>query len=296
MICDGYVTAIAGMFAIILLVQVIMVQILQNSSPSSPTRWTQSKSLEPPNESEQSSATLSELPTRAVELYGKKPGIDPDFDLIVDPQLANNEYPASTLEAQRAAEHTSLAARFATPEVWDNYRDKVSSGPSKWTLARAINTGVLYPESFVGCHAGDMESYTDFKDFFYPVIEAYHEGFKIDQASAHSLFNGMTAMERMDAEKITAVLSASAQEKVVSTRIRVARNLAMFPLNPGGSKESREEIATMMAKVYASIATDDLKGNFYLHTKMSDGQRQALNDGQQMYRGKDRMQSASGYH
>lgn len=106
-----------------------------------------------------------------IELYGKKPGIDPDYDLIMDEQLARNEYPEEKIKAALAAPHTALAAKFATPEVWAKYKNKKSSGPAKWTLARAINTGIMYPSSFVGCHAGDRESYDDFADFFYPVIE-----------------------------------------------------------------------------------------------------------------------------
>jgi len=62
-------------------------------------------------------------------------------------------------------------AKTVTPELWERYKDVVSSGPAKWTLARAINTGVCHPTSFVGCHAGDVESYDEFKDLFYPVIE-----------------------------------------------------------------------------------------------------------------------------
>ena len=57
------------------------------------------------------------------------------------------------------------------------------TGKAQWTMARAINSGLLYPSSFVGCHAGDRESYDDFKDFFYPVIEAYHKGFSMTEGS-----------------------------------------------------------------------------------------------------------------
>ena len=27
----------------------------------------------------------------------------------------------------------------------------------------------------MGCHAGDAESYDEFRDFFYPVVQAYHK-------------------------------------------------------------------------------------------------------------------------
>jgi len=102
----------------------------------------------------------------ATQLYGKKPGIDPLYDLVMDPQLARNEYPAEELDVQRAAEHTSLGAQFATKDIWDKYKNTVSGGPGNWTLARAINTTVMNPSSFVGCHVGDLESFDAFEDFF----------------------------------------------------------------------------------------------------------------------------------
>ncbi|MCD6581986.1 MAG: hypothetical protein J7K90_09315 [Desulfuromusa sp.] len=226
-------------------------------------------------------------------LFGKKPGYDPDYDLKLEESLAQNEYPGEKLAVARAAEHTSLCAQMCTPEVWDKYKNVVSSGPAKWTLARAINTGVMYPDSFVGCHAGDRESYDDFRDFFYPVIEKYHTGFSMEKGSPPQ----GTPSERMDPARITVDLSDSAKEKIASTRIRIARNLSMFPLNPGGSRESREEVADLMTKVYARIPADsDLAGEFFLHTDISDAKRQELIDDHFLFRGKDRMQAASGYH
>jgi protein-arginine kinase len=225
--------------------------------------------------------------------FEKTSEYDPYYDLMLEESLARNEYPVSKIEAARAADHTSLCAQMCTPEVWEKYKDKVSSGPAKWTLARAINSGVMYPDSFVGCHAGDKESYDDFKDFFYPVIEAYHKGFSMEEGSS---LKG-TPSERMDPDKISVALSKSAQDKIISTRIRVARNLSMFPLNPGGSRESRENVADLMAKVYAQIPDDsDLAGAFFLHTTMSDEKRQELIDDHFLFRGKDKMQAASGYH
>lgn len=226
-------------------------------------------------------------------MFGKKEGFDRDYDLKIEESLAKNNYPKEKLDKFRADEHTSLCAQMCTPEVWEKYKDTKSSGPAKWTLARAVNSGVSYPESFVGCHAGDKESYDDFSDFFYPVIEAYHKGFSMKEGSS---LKG-TPSERMNPDKISVELTQTAQDKIVSTRIRIARNLSMFVLNPGGTKESRQEVVDMMAKVYEMIdSSSDLAGDFYLHTKMSNEERQALIDGHFLFRGKDRMQAASGYH
>jgi protein-arginine kinase len=164
----------------------------------------------------------------------------------------------------------------------------VSSGPAKWTLARAINSGVMYPSSFVGCHAGDVESYDDFKDFFYEVITRYHKGFDV---------NTTKHVCDMDPAKITVKLSESAKAKIISTRIRVARNLSMFPLNPGADEKTRPAICDMMEKVYASIdPSNKLAGEMFRHSTMSDAQRQGLIDDHFLFRGKDCMQAASGYH
>jgi hypothetical protein len=165
---------------------------------------------------------------------------DQDFVLVMNAQLAANEYPAEAFEAHRAAEHTSLCAKNCTPEIWEQYKDTVSTGKAKWTLARAVNSGLRYPSSFVGCHAGDLESYDDFKDFFYPVIQGYHKGFDI---------NTTKHVTDMDPSKIETELTAAAQSKIISTRIRVARNLKMFPLNPGGDKAQRIAITELMSKV-----------------------------------------------
>ena len=122
----------------------------------------------------------------------------------------------------------------------------------------------------------------------------------------------------MDPAKITVDLSESAQEKIISTRIRIARNLAGFPLNPGGTAETRVEVAETLRKVifccqsdgrktrglglvalfevYDSIEDEDLKGEMFLHSTMSDEQRQGLIDDHFLFRGADKMQAASGYH
>jgi len=138
----------------------------------------------------------------------------------------------------------------------------------------------------VGIHAADLESYTDFHEVFNPVIEGYHKGFKI-ASSKH--------VTDLSASKITIDLSPAAKKRIVSTRMRVARNLAMFPLNPGGTLESRLNIAALMDKVFATLG-GDMKGQFYRHTTMTPAEEKQLVDDHFLFRGKDKMQAASGYH
>tara|TARA_B100000780_G_scaffold169358_1_gene118513 strand:- start:950 stop:2170 length:1221 start_codon:yes stop_codon:yes gene_type:complete len=238
---------------------------------------------------------MSVAPASTGETKETKTDPDPLYDLIIEESLAKNIYPKEKLNAARAAPHTSLCAQFVTEDVWNKYKDVVSSGPAKWTMARAINTGVMYPESFVGCHAGDAESWDEFKDFFYPVIEAYHKGFSMEKGSG----NLGSPSERLDPEKISTDLSESAQVKIISTRIRIARNLVSFPLNPGGTVETRKQVLELLRKVYNQFndsEDDDLKGDLFEHETMSAEQRQGLVEDHFLFRGADKMQAASGYH
>lgn len=49
---------------------------------------------------------------------------------------------------------------------------------------------------------------------------------------------------------------------IVSTRIRVGRNLADFPLGPALTREQRKEVEDTVVKALSSFE-GDLKGTFY---------------------------------
>lgn len=208
---------------------------------------------------------------------------DPYYDLIIHEDLAENRWPAE-MDEIKEQEHVSLMAQVMTKELFDELKDKKS--PSGWTIARAINTGVMNPTSFVGCHAGDLESYHVFEKLFTPVIEKYHVGFKV--ASSKHVTN-------MDPSSLTEELRPSAMERIISTRIRCARNLARFPLNPAGTLQTRLEVIDLVEKVCEGL-DGELKGTLYRHSTMSDEQREQLIADHYLFRGRDKMQAASGYH
>lgn len=214
------------------------------------------------------------------------PEVDPYFDLILDDDLAQNRWPKKLTEYKKAGGKQSLMAQAMTPEIFEKYKG-LKTKSAGWTIARAINTGTCYSSSFVGCHAGDLESYHLFSDLYRPVVEGYHVGYKLDGSMNH--------VTDMDASKIKVDLTPQAKSKIISTRIRVARNLAFFPLNPGGTRETREEIAGLMGKVFDTLK-GDLAGQFYLHTTMTPEQTQQLVDDHFLFKGRDKMQAASGYH
>ena len=57
-------------------------------------------------------------------------------------------------------------------------------------------------------------------------------------------------------------LSPEDASMIVSTRIRVGRNLKDFPLGPGISKEQRDKVEELVSKALSGM-TGELKGKYY---------------------------------
>lgn len=198
------------------------------------------------------------------------------FDVVLDDNLAQNKYPVF------ADENKSYMRKALTPELFEKLKDhKTATGG--WTLARAINTGIVNQDSLVGCHAGDAESYTDFRELFDPVIEAYHGGYTPDRKHVTDL----------DPSKLVGDIDDKSMIK--STRIRVARNIFGFPLNPSSTKEQRLEIEDLMRKVFDTLQ-GDLAGTYHSLAKLKAEEKQQLVDDHFLFKPGDRFQAASGYH
>lgn len=83
---------------------------------------------------------------------------------------------------------------------------------------------------------------------------------------------------------------------IISTRIRVARNIEGFGLAPGQtSPKEKLEIEEMFKKVFATL-TGDLKGTYYSLDGMKEEDRQKLIADHFLFKGNDKMQADSGYH
>ena len=214
-----------------------------------------------------------------------KPNPDPFYDLIMDEDLARNQWPAKIDQFKRNKVHVSRMAQAMNREKFEELKNRKTKNAG-WTIARAMNTGTCYPSSSVGCHAGDHESYTAFAILFKPVIESYHNGFNLDK-DKH--------VTDLDVNKISIDLTEQARSKIVSTRIRVARNIDFFPLNPGGSQQSRLDIIKLIEELGQTLE-GDLKGKLFRHTTMTPEQTQKLIDDHLLFKGKDKMQAASGHH
>jgi hypothetical protein len=160
----------------------------------------------------------------------------------------------------------SALKRHLTKEVWEEYKDqKDDCGVSFKTC---IFSGVKNLDSGIGLYAGSHSSYSKFSKLFDAVVQEYHKHGPSDMHVSEMNCDGLTNPEWTDEEKAM----------VVSTRIRVGRNLEGFPLGPGVSKEQRLEIMNKVVEA-ANNFEGDLKGTFYpLEGMKSDVQKKLIAD------------------
>lgn len=148
------------------------------------------------------------------------------------------------------AGNKSCVARFNTREIWKQFHDKKDAYGVPYKLC--IFSGCKNTDSSIGVYSGSHDSYKTFAPLFDKVIQDYH-GHKPDDIHVSD----------MDASKLQCPpLLTDEAAMIISTRIRVGRNLEGYPLGPGVSKEQRDEI---MQKVVDACNTfkGDLKGTFY---------------------------------
>merc|ERR1711865_1115265 len=162
--------------------------------------------------------------------------------------------------------HKSAMSKFCTPELWSKLKDaKTSKG---YTLSNAVQTGCLIAHLGVGCTAGDEESWTTFKDLFYPVINAWH-GYDAN-TQKHPTDLDASKLKFSDAQK------AKFEKYVASTRIRAARNISGYALPCGATVEDRAGVEEVVSGALTSITDADLKGKYYKLGELTDEQRDFL--------------------
>ena len=153
-----------------------------------------------------------------------------------------------------------------TKEIWEEYKDQ--SCDAGVSFKTCIFSGIANQDSGIGAYAGSHQAYTKFEKLFDQIILNYHKHGKDDKH-----------VSNMDAEQLENFEFTAEQSAMVnSTRIRVGRNFADFPLGPGVSKDQRLEIMNKVVEACQNFE-GDLKGKFYpLETMTAEEQQQLIND------------------
>ena len=146
-------------------------------------------------------------------------------------------------------EHKSLMAKYLTKEVFEQLKNiNTANG---FCLKDAINSGLVNPDSCIGIYAGDVESYSCFSPLFDPIIREYH-GVTGEQSHSTNLNPAEINSDNPDPD----------DHYIVSTRIRVGRNLADMPLGPAISKAQRDELEARIAGALTQLS-GSLSGHYY---------------------------------
>jgi len=174
----------------------------------------------------------------------------------------------------------SLLKKCLTKDVYEQLKDKKTE--SGFTLKGCVNSGLTNPDSGVGVYSGDEDSYSVFGALFDPLIESYHGHTKEASHSRDLEWNKISG-ESLDADG----------EFILSTRIRVGRNLKGMPLAPLISKAQRKEVES---KVTESLSTfeGDLSGKYYSLESLSEDERSQLIADHFLFKEGDRFLAAAG--
>ena len=146
-----------------------------------------------------------------------------------------------------------------------------------------ILSGCQNVDSGIGVYAGSHDSYTTFEDLFDKIIEDYHGHKKTDKH-----------VSDMDYTKLNMPpFTAEEAARINSTRIRVGRNLADFPLGPGISKEQRDKVEELVSGALSKM-TGELEGKYYPLKGMSPEDQKQLIEDHFLFKEGDRFLEACG--
>ncbi len=174
----------------------------------------------------------------------------------------------------------SLLCKYLTPEVFEQLKDKRTR--YGFTLEQAIRSGVENPDSSIGVYAGDEESYEVFAPLFDPIIEEYH-GFKKEQKHRSNL----------DPSHLHAPNPDPKGKYIISTRIRVARNLHCFPLGPNIARRERLIVECMVRDALKELG-GELAGEYYALPNMSKEVQNRLIEDHFLFKEGDRFLESAG--
>lgn len=151
------------------------------------------------------------------------------------------------------------------------------------TIEHVIRSGMDYPESGVGAYAPDAEAYELFGDILRPIISKYHN---VDALTVRQITD-------FDVSKIPTEPIDPTGQAIVSTRVRVGRNLKGFAFAPAISKRDRLKVMHKMAAAVLDLS-GDLEGDFYQLEGMSEEVREKLVNDHFLFKQGDRFLESAG--
>merc|ERR1719230_2341438 len=175
----------------------------------------------------------------------------------------------------------SLLSKCLTPDVWEKCKDRRDK--FGFSFRQAIFSGSKWTESGVGVYAGSHDSYYAFAPFMDAIIQTYHGHKPTDKH-----------ISDMDYTHLKCPPFPPDEDKMInSTRIRVARNLADYPLGTCVTPKQREEIEKLVTSALAEF-DGDLKGKYYSLETMTDAEKKQLIADHFLFKGGDKYLQSAG--
>lgn len=175
---------------------------------------------------------------------------------------------------------SSLLRRYLSEQTFEKLKNRVTG--NGFTFHQAINSGVVNQDSSVGVYAGDAESYTLFRPLFDPIITDYH-GFSSTDTHRSNLDPKMLSAPNPDPDG----------QFILSTRIRVGRNVAGMPLGPAVSREQRNSIEVQVSDSLRNLS-GELAGTYYPLLGMDETVQNQLIADHFLFKAGDRFLDAAG--
>jgi protein-arginine kinase len=180
-------------------------------------------------------------------------------------------------------EARSMVKQYLTPAIYDQLAPlKTRTG---FTLATAIQSGLKNPDSHIGIYAGDAPSYSLFAPIFDPIIHAYHA---VDKTFEHR-----PGLDQTGLDQIRLAPLDPDKAFILSSRIRVARNLAGFCFPCHINSRDRDQVASLVSDA-AKKMPRELAGAYLSFKDLSPSQMQACLTRKQAFPKGDRFQDAAG--
>ena len=174
----------------------------------------------------------------------------------------------------------SLLKKFLTEDVFHALIDKKTK--LGYSLSQAIKSGLINTDSSIGVYAGDKESYEVFKELFNPIIKDYHN---FTENNKHQ--------SNLNIADLNINNPDPTGKYILSTRIRVGRNLKDTPLGSLISDKERNEIETLIKTALMTLS-GNLSGDYYPLNNMSEFKREEMTNNHFLFKQGDRFLEEAG--
>ena len=168
---------------------------------------------------------------------------------LTPPAATTSEAPTSAslltqLSTVLTANPSNLSAKHA--HTYLSSPDVTLSPSTLATFSSILRSGLENPDSSVGCYATSASDYTTFSSFFSDVIHEYH-----CPTLPPAEFSALTHTSDWGADTNTDLGTFGLSD--CSMRVRVARNVATFPLPAAMSREQRVQLEQSVIKTLLKL-------------------------------------------